>query len=242
MNADNKKAQNNSAFDKSNKIIILTAISLIPGSFLYGFIVSFKFSLLFAILFPLIMVYTGYGIQILMSNLVFYNNNDDNYDEFLNIRTLLPHQIFNLVISVLMYILTNYYLLKLSIEYKYSSIPLLLCIFSFICILAGIVLWFFPQKVLISKNFIIKCMFIIFIGYMVTVMFGINETIPISSLLLNPINFIVLLFNGGRVNLYAIITAIIYLILAYIANIRNRRYYNIKIQKKHRRGKYDYDI
>lgn len=193
MNADNKQVQNNLAFDKSNKIIILTAISIIPGSFLYGFIVNFKFSLLFAILFPVILVFTGYGIQIVMSKLVFYNYNYDNYDEFLNIKTLLPHQIFNLAFSVLVYILTNYYLLKLSIEFKYSSIPLLICIFSFICILIGIILWFFPQKILISKNIIIKCLFIIFTGYMITVMFGINETIPISSLFLNPINFFIIL-------------------------------------------------
>lgn len=236
MNADIKQVQNNLAFDKRNKVIITIAISLIPGSFLHNFIINFKFSLLFTILFPIVMIYTGYGIQFVMSKLVYYNNNYDNYEEFLDIKTLLPHQIFNIAISVLIYILTYYYLLKLSMEYKYSLLPLIISIFTFICILTGIILWFLPQQILITKSAICKCLVLFLTGYVITVMYSINETIPILTLFINPLNFLFLLVNGGKINIYAILTTIIYLILINIAYKRNCKYYKTKERKL---GKYD---
>lgn len=243
--SDDKILQTNIKFDKSNKVIILLAMSIIPCPFLYNFIVyNFDNSIFVSIFLPILFFITGYGIQILFSKILnyqqIYNHISYESEKFYKIKQIIPSGIISLLCSLIVYILTDRYLIKISIGNKYSLIPLMVFGIVFISMTMGNIFWFYPQQSLIRNRIIFNWILTFFIGYMITVIYGLQETIPILLIFLNPVNFFVNLFGGSHVNLFGILSAAVYIILISVAYKRNKKHY--KIYKRRRRGKYDYDV
>ncbi|MHB1152468.1 MAG: hypothetical protein ACYCWE_16835 [Eubacteriales bacterium] len=149
-----------------DKAFIVFSFTFLAAPFTYGPATYIsKQPEIFALFFSFAFIVTGYMLQMLYAKVMELKRTEftpgfvEPYFKFKNAKFSM---ILSVLPSIIIYKISQNYLISLSPEYKISAIPLFISFFSLGLCITGIVLWFLQPEIIMRVGNIIKfvCVFI----------------------------------------------------------------------------------
>lgn len=152
-----------------DKAIVVFSFTFLTAPFTYGASTYIsKHPEMFAVIFSFVFIVIGYITQMSYAKIIKLNRTAitsgyENLEPFFSFKKALVSMLFSVLISIITFIISKKYLLSLSPEYKITAIPIFISFFTCALCIVGIILWFFPAKIIIRTRNIIKfvCVFIV---------------------------------------------------------------------------------
>jgi hypothetical protein len=143
-----------------DKAFIVFSFTFLAAPFTYGPATYIsKQPDIFALFFSFAFIVTGYILQMLYAKIMELKRIEFTpgvVEPYFKFKKAKFSMILSALLSIIIFKISQNYLISLSPEYKLSAIPVFISIFSLALFITGIALWFLPTEIIIRVKNIIK--------------------------------------------------------------------------------------
>jgi hypothetical protein len=129
---------------------------------------------IFALFFSFAFIVTGYILQMLYAKIMEIKRTEFTpgfVEPYFKFKNTIFSMILSVILSIIIFKISQNYLISLSPEYKLSAIPVFIGIFSLALFITGIVLWFLQPEIIMRVGNIIKFAGVFIVATSIPVLF-----------------------------------------------------------------------
>jgi hypothetical protein len=143
-----------------DKVFIVFSFTFLVAPFTYGPATYIsKQPEIFALFFSFAFIVTGYILQMLYAKITNLKRTEFTpgfVEPYFKFKKAIFSMILSVLLNIIIFKISQNYLISLSPEYKLSAIPVFISFFSLALFITGIVLWFLQTEIIMRVRNIIK--------------------------------------------------------------------------------------